>query len=471
MSSLINHLDRRCPGPLSRRNFLQVGALGIGGLGLADLLRLRAEANEAGSAKSDTAVILVWLPGGPPHMETYDMKPDAPAEYRGELRPIRTNVPGIDVCELLPLHAKVADRFTLIRSIAHEFADHGGGHKRFMSGRIPKMPAGNIPDAPSVGSIVAKMRDHVSRGVPNYISIGIPGVDSFALGPAYLGPSYTSYWVVGDPSESAFQVRNLAVDDAVLTRLNDRRALLKGMDRTRRNMDGSGAMEAMDRFGQQAFELLTNEDARSAFDLSRVDPQVRARYGNHSWGLKLLLARQLVEAGSSLVTAILGYPEPHSPRSPGIVGDWDSHAVNGHLYRDARFRLPYLDQAVSALIEDLYVRGLDKKVMVIVSGEFGRSPRLESVNDARTGGETFPGRDHWPQAMSVLVSGGGMRMGQVIGATNSKGEYPTERPLTPNDLWATMYRHLGIDYTHAFPDLSGRPMPILPFGEPISELL
>lgn len=471
----MSRATRRCPGPVSRRAFLQAGALGATGLCLGDLLRLRAQAASAsGRAAPDTSIIFVWLPGGPPHMETYDMKPDAPRDYRGVFKPIKTNVPGVEVCELLPLHAKTADRYTLIRSIHHEFADHGGGHKRFLTGRKPKQPTGFVNDAPAVGSIVAKMREHVNRGVPNYISATHPGragVDVYSFGAAYLGPAYTPFSVPGDPSLPDFQVRNLALSAEMESRLDDRATLLKSLDRLRRDVDQSGAMEAMDQFNQKAFDLLTSDKARAAFDLTRESPRLRERYGMHPWGQRALMARRLVEAGSSFVTVVMENPLQTGQQFPsGVIYNWDSHAVNGHIFNDARFRLPIYDQAVTALVEDIYNRGLDKKVMVVVTGEFGRTPRISHQIGTQTK-VMQPGRDHWPGAMSVLVCGGGMRTGQIVGATNAKGEFPTERPLSPNDLWATVYRHLGIDYRHAFPDLSGRPMPILPFGAPIEELL
>lgn len=459
---------------VARRSVLRAGALAFTGLSLGDLLRLRAAASESGKPAPDTSVIFVWLPGGPPHMETYDMKPEAPSEFRGEFRPIKTNVAGMEVCELLPLHAKVADRFTLIRSIAHKFADHGGGHKRFLTGRDPKEPTGFVNDAPAVGSVVAKMRENVTRGVPNYISATHPGraaVDTYSFGAAYLGSAYTPFSVPGDPSVPDFKVRNLALTSEMEQRLDDRETLLGSLDRLRRDVDGSGAMRAMDQFNQRAFELLTSDKGREAFDLSREDPKLRERYGMHPWGQRALLARRLVEAGSSFVTVVMENPLKTGEQFPnGVIYNWDSHAVNGHIFNDARFRLPIYDQAVTALVEDIYNRGLDKKVMVVVTGEFGRTPRISHQVGTQTG-VMQPGRDHWPNAMSVLVCGGGMRTGQVIGSTNAKGEAPQERPLSPNDLWASVYRHLGIDYRQSFPDLSGRPMPILPDGEPIHELL
>ena len=466
-----------CVGPVSRRSFLQWGALGLGGLSLADALHLRAQASGNSTAphrELDTSVIFIWLPGGPPHMETYDMKPDAPEEYRGLFRPIPTNVPGIDVCELLPLHAKVADRFTLIRSIAHTFADHGGGHKRFLTGRDPAEPTGFVNDHPMVGSIVAKVRERRNVGVPNYISGTNPGraaVDTYSFGAAYLGSAYVPFNVPGDPSDPAFEVKNLALAPQLSDRLDDRVALLKGFDQLRREIDGSGMMDAMDEFNRRAIGLLTSPKAREAFDLSREPEALRDRYGRHAWGQRALMARRLVEAGASFVTMVM--ENPYQSGVPSLqqgVYNWDSHAVNCHIFDDAYVRFPIYDQAVTALVEDLYDRGLDKKVLLVVTGEFGRTPRINSQVGTRTG-VMQPGRDHWPSAMSVLVAGGGMRTGQVVGSTTAKGERPKDRPLTPNDLWATVYRHLGIDYQATFPDHSGRPMPILPYGEPIAELL
>jgi len=461
-----------CAGPVSRRSFLEIGAIGATGLGLSDLLRLRAEAGTP-TVADDTAVIFIWLPGGFPHMDTYDMKPEAPAEYRGEFKPVKTNVPGIEVTELFPLHTKVADRFSLIRSISHDFAGHDGGHKRVMTGRIPKSPAGFVNDAPAGPSIVARMREHVPSGLPHNILLadsGRTGVDVFSFGSAYMGPSYNPFEIPGDPSDKAFQVKNLAVANGMATRLADRRSLLEGVDRLRRDVDRSGAMTAMDRFNVKAYDLLTSEAARNAFDLSQESAKVRERYGNHSWGQRTLMARRLIEAGSSFVSVVLENPTPGQPLPFGTVYNWDCHAVNCHIFTDTRFRAPYYDQTITALIEDLYNRGLDKRVLVVATGEFGHTPRIEYQVGTATGVKQ-PGRDHWPRAMSMLVSGGGLRMGQVVGSTNAKGEDPKDRPLTPNDLWATIYRHLGIDSTHTFLDHSGRPNSILPFGSPIRELI
>ena len=463
-----------CSGPLSRRSFLTVGSLGIGGLGLSDLLRLRAHAatSTATPAEPNTSIIFVWLPGGPPHMEMYDMKPDAPLEYRGEFRPIATMVPGLDVCELMPLHAQTAHRYNIVRSVAHTFSDHGGGHKRFLTGRDPKEPTGFVNDYPMAGSIVAKKRQELQTGIPNYICASERmGVDTYSFGAAYLGMATTPFTFDGDPSDAKFKVKNLEVSNDMATRLDDRVRLLSGFDRLRRSVDRNGMMSAMDQFNQEALSLLTSDRIRKAFDLSQETDELKQRYGKHAWGYRALLARRLVEAGSSFVTVVLENPwvSPISYAKPAVF-NWDSHAVNGHIFEDAKHRLPIYDRTITALIDDLYNRGLDKKVMLVVTGEFGRTPRISHSVGTRSG-VMQPGRDHWPQAMSMLVAGGGMRTGQVVGSTNSKGEHPQDRPLSPNDLWATVYRHLGIDIDDAFLDYSGRPMPILPYGTPISELL
>jgi hypothetical protein len=442
-----------------------MGTLGLSGLSLAEVMRLRAAAG-ATNAAPDASVIFVWLAGGPAHMDTYDMKPDAPEEYRGEFRPISINVPGIDVCELLPLHAKCADKFTRIRSIAHRFNDHGGGSKRVMTGRIPKTPTGTVNDAPSVISIVNKMREHIDVGLPNCVCMSGGSrakVDTYAQGAAYLGMKYHHFPVCGDPGSSKFDIRSLFLNKDIADRLSDRRKLLADFDRLRSDVDASGAMEAVDEFSANAFGLMTSERAHQAFDLSQEPQSLRERYGMHAWGQRALLARRLVEAGSSFVTVVM-----ENPNVQGAFHNWDSHAVNTNIWRDSRARFPIYDKVITALIEDLHDRGLTKKkVMLVVTGEFGRTPKIS--RSERKGNQ--PGREHWPQAMSVLVAGGGMEHGQVVGSTTAKGEHPKDRPLTPNDLWATVYMHLGIDQHASILDYSGRPQHLLPFGAPIRELL
>lgn len=445
----------------SRRSFLQAGFLTLGGLGLGDLLRLRAAAASPSKTTPDTSVILIWLQGGPSHMETYDMKPEAPIEYRGEFNPIHTYVPGMDICEMLPLHAKVADRFTIIRSISHGFANHAGGAGRFLSGRDPLRPLERTSQFPTIGPIVSRMRDHVNNGIPNYIG-NQPRV--YGGGSAYLGESALPFVVGADPNLSNFQVPNITMDDKLKHRLDDRVTLLASFDQMRRDLDQNGSLQSIDKFNNRALDMLTSDQARNAFDMSQESDATREKYGRHKWGQRALLARRLVEAGSSFVTM-----QMQNPSTPGSAGNWDIHAVNGHLYDDMRGRLPIFDRAVSALIEDIYERGLDEKVMVIVSGEFGRTPRINPQKGTRSK-IMQPGRDHWPGSMSVLVSGGGMKMGQVIGSTTANGAYAKDNKLDPNDLLSTVYRFLGIDQNHEFLDHSGRPMPILPKGKPIAEL-
>ena len=431
---------------------------------------MRAQAAASTGSSPDTAVILVWLSGGLSHLDTYDMKPDAPSEYRGDFRPIRTNVPGIEVCELLPLHAKVADRFNLVRSVSHGFGGHDGAHKRFLTGRIPKSPTGFVNDAPSVGSIVAKMRENFRPDALTFTSgqRARTNADAFSQGAAYLGLSYEPFLINGDTTDPKSWLPNLALAPGMETRLEDRGTLLTGLDRLRREVDRGGVLDASDRSHQKAFDLLTSGAVRKAFDLSLEDPALRDRYGRHPYGQQALLSRRLVEAGTSFANVVMEHPGGKAPKN--AVYNWDCHAVNCHVFDDARWRFPFFDQAVSALIEDIYARGLDRKVMVIVTGEFGHTPRINYAKGTATG-VMQPGRNHWPQAMSMLVCGGGMRTGQVIGSTDARGERPQSRPLTPNDLWATVYQHLGIDPLHTFPDHRQRPMHILPFGEPIAELL
>ncbi len=472
MLNLVTAQHRSSHG-VTRRNLLQAGTLVIGGLTLADRLRLQARAAEASEYRatpSKKSVILLWQNGGPSHLETYDLKPNAVSEVRGPFLPIATNVPGIQLGELLPRHARIADKFSLIRSVSHGFGDHDGAHKRVLTGRIPKSAVGFVNDAPSVGCIVNKVREGRHPDMLAFTSgqRADTNADSYSQGAGYLGKSFEPFLVGGDPSDEKWSVPNLAVVPELTPRMTDRRGLLTQFDRIRREIDRNGSIAASEHFHQQAFGLLTSDKARQAFDLSREDPALRDRYGRNPYGQQALLARRLIEAGTSFANVVMEHPGGASP--PDTVYNWDCHAVNCHVFNDARWRFPPFDQAVSALIEDLFARGLDQRVLLVVMGEFGHTPRISYQKGTGTG-VLQPGRDHWPQAMSLLVSGGGLRMGQVIGSTNRLGELPHDRPLSPNDLWATVYRHLGIDTQLAFPDHSGRPLPILPDGEPIRELI
>ncbi len=408
-------------------------------------------------------------------METYDLKPDAASDYRGEFSPISSVVPGLDVCELLPKHAAVADKFNIIRSIHHGFADHGGGHKRFLTGRKPATPTGFVNDKPCVGSMasLALQGRRETGGLPNYVVLGygrVNNVDTFSFGSAYLGNHTHPFRISADPNGDDFKVQNIGIDQSMSERLEDRVALLQGFDNLRREVDARASMASMDVFNQRALQMLTSSTVREAFDMSKEDPSVRDRFGRHSWGQRALLARRLVERGVPWVTVVMENPfQSGIPMPQNGVYNWDSHAVNCHIFEDAKIRLPVYDNTITAMIEDLYARGLDKRVLLVVTGEFGRTPRLSVRPGSRTKIDQ-PGRDHWPSAMSMLVSGGGMRTGQVIGATNSKGEEPVSRAMSPNDLWASVFRHLGVDYNASFLDHSGRPMPMLPDGDPIPEL-
>lgn len=442
---------------LTRRALLRAGFLGLGGLSLSDLLRSRAAATAAGKPVNDTACILVWLYGGPSHLETYDLKPEAPAEYCGIFRPIATRVSGMEICELLPRQARVADKFVIIRSCSHNCAQHGDGTQQVLNGRPGVAIASGDPPVlyPSVGSIFKRIRPVGQDGLPSYVAI--PKLARF-VGPAYLGPSYAPFEVRTAPTDPHFQVPSLSVPIAEAPRLQDRLRLLRSFDNVRRDIDARGTMAPMDSYNQEALRLLTGDAAQRAFDISREPDRVRDRYGRTLLGQGLCLARRLVEAGVGFVH----------------VQDnefWDDHANQANIFDNMRRRLPVLDQAVAALIEDLYARGLDQRVLVIVTGEFGRTPKIMSTSGSVKTDYGRPGRDHWPSAMSMLVSGGGMRMGQVIGSTTAKGECPKDRPLHPTDLLATVYQFLGIDTRQEFLDHSGRPLAILPDGQPIRELL
>lgn len=448
-------MDRcaRCPGPVNRRDILRLGLLGTAGLALPDVLRLQ-EASAAPALPRDTSVILIFCHGGPSHLDTYDLKPEAPAEYRGPFKPIKTNVPGIEISELFPMQAKVADRFALIRSVSHGNFGHQDGAQAFMTGR-PIVGVKDKPDNPDWVAITARLREEGPGSLPP--SIGLPPVEY--SGPGFLGPSYAPFVVQGDPERAVFSVRDLPSGAAgYADRLARRQRIRTSVDDLRRDLCDSAEAQSHDRFYQKAIEMTTRGEAARAFDLGREPDPVRDRYGRNRWGQSLLVARRLVEAGVSVVTTAL-YSVDKSPS-----GNWDDHAVNWHIFDAMKQRAPFYDQALSALIEDVYQRGLDKKVLIIATGEFGRTPKIE-YNSGR------PGRDHYAYAMSILVSGGGMRMGQVIGSTNSLGEHPDERPLKPAQFIETIYRHLGIDSSREFIDHSGRPLRILDPVEPITELL
>jgi hypothetical protein len=453
-------IHERCVGPIQRREFLRAGTLALGGLGLPQLLASRAE---AGTQSAETSVSLFWMWGGPSQLETWDMKPQAPSEYRGPFSPIPTSVPGIEICELFPQHAKLADRFSIVRSLHHEMASHNDGSIELLTGKTPAKadPTSTAKsDHPDMGMIASRSRGPRPNGLPQYI--GIPQ-QPFMTRPVYLGMSHSAF-ATGNPALENFAPPNLTLEGGINgTRMDDRKGLVRQLDRLRRDIDQSGSIEGMDQFRQQAFQLLTSSSVASAFDLKQEPAEVRDRYGRHLWGQSCLLARRLAEAGTAVVTIDAMAPVMGTP----LYFSWDDHAnaqPGWDMAKGMIWRALYMDQAVSALIEDLYKRDLDRRILLVCVGEFGRTPRIGN-NSGNIG------RDHWPQAQSALVSGGGLKMGQVIGATTSKAEYPTERPLHPQDLLATIYRHLGIDPKSAFLDFSGRPHPVLNSGEVIRELV
>lgn len=455
----------------SRRELLRAALVGFSGVTLPELLQLRALANPE-PKKEATAVILVWLRGGASHLETFDPKPDAPSDYRGPYAARDTNVPGIRISELLPNLGKIADKYAILRSIAHT----GGGHP---AGSLQVL--GGDPDAqdkqkavfPDWMSVVSYLRRDPTRSLPNYVAVNpVDQYDGFGIaGPAYLGPAYEAFKVTGDPNLPDFAVPNIGLhadQHSVVTR---RLGLRASLDRLQRTLDASGKMAAVDQFETQAINLLTSPAAQAAFDLSKESNTVRDRYGRHQWGQQCLMARRLVEAGVDVVATEFDGP------LCGRVANWDDHAVNQHVFDAYKYRTPFFDQAVSALIEDVYERGLDKRVLVVVAGEFGRTPRISYVASSGGGvasgeaGVIQPGRDHWPRANSMLFAGGGIQTGQVIGATDRKGEDPIDRLVGPGDFLATIYRHLGVDYERtSILNLAGRPIPIVSEGRAIREL-
>jgi hypothetical protein len=438
----------------TRRRMLRVGFLGLGGLSLADLLRLEAQAASA-KPKKETAVILLWVHGGPSHLETYDLKPNAPPEVRGPFKPRQTKVPGLEVCELLPHHARLADKLTLLRSVAHDQADHGFGTRRFLTGYKDDMPGSNNGPSyyPSLECGVNRALGVSRDGLP--VSVNVGGfAGSPWRGPGFWGNTYQVPLInsheVGGGGMPNTRLRQPAA------RYAQRQTLLSQVDRLRAHVDNNRSLDAMDTFQRRAFEVILSGKVREAFDLSREPSKVREWYGK-GWMQELLLARRLVESGVRFVSVYV----------PGLADNkafnWDDHAVNWDMPTAMRQRLPRYDHAIGTLIEDIYQRGLDENVLVIATGEFGRTPRLEFQNGVT-------GRDHWPYAMSILVSGGGRKRGEVIGATDSKGGQPKTRRYDPHDFLATVYRYLGIDPHREFRDRADRPT-ALTHGTPIEGLV
>ena len=420
---------RHCRTSMSRRDVLQVGGLACAGLTLADILRSQAVGASRDSGKRGKSVILIWMRGGPSHIDSFDMKPDAPSEVRGEFQPIATNVPGIQVCQHLPLLAGAMDKLSIIRGIkSNDLGDH-----------TPHYIITGSPDRgkrPAFGSIVSHLRPR-SDGMPPYVSLMYkpPGLYDNE-GPVYLGPSHRPF------VPKAEGLENLSLSKGVsLERLQDRRTLLREFDQMNRTVGQTEAMAGIDTFTQQALQMVTSPRTRDAFDVSRESPQTHARYGKFCENF--LMARRLVEAGISVVTL--------------KVGDWDTHEKN---FIDMRTQLPQLDQGFHALVTDLHERGLDQDVAVVLWGEFGRAPRISRGD----------GRDHWPEAGAAVVAGGGFASGQAIGETDSHGGQSKGRPYTPANVMANLYHHLGIDLSTSILDHNQRPMALLDDRQTVREL-
>ena len=457
----------------TRRAFLQFGLSAFGSMSLAELYRLRA-ATAPVTTRERTAIIIVWLRGGGSHLDTYDPKPEAPSEYRGPFSTLQTRTPGLRLTELLPRHAKISDRFTILRSMAHTGGGHPAGSLQLLSGD-PDPQDKLKPIYPDLMSVAHRLRYDPLRVLPNYVGINpIVRYDNFTIaGPAYLGEAYSPFTVTGDPNAPHFRVPNIGLADPdERGRFAGRLQLLTNLNSLRHDIDRTRPTEGMDSFQEQAINLLTSPGAEKAFDLNLEKPKVRDRYGRNAWGQQLLMARRLVEAGVEIVTTELSGP------LCGRVQNWDDHAVNHHVFDALKFRAPPFDQAVSALVEDIYDRGLDKRVLVVVTGEFGRTPKISYVASSGPGvasaaqGTVQPGRDHWPSANSMLWAGGGISTGRVIGATDRLGETVVDRRVGPQDFLATIYHHLGIDYENVtLPDQTGRPNHIVQGGKAIPELV
>jgi hypothetical protein len=415
-----------CDG-ISRRNFLKIGAFGAG-LSLPQMLRLRAAAG-MGTAGTNKSAIMIYLPGGPSHIDMYDLKPAAPREFRGEFNPVATNVPGVDICELFPLQARMWDKLAVIRSVVavEEHSD-----SQVMTGYSER--ENRSAAHPSIGSVMSKLRGESGGAVPPYVSLR--GMTR-GTEPGYLGISHRPFTPSGPGLENLKRPAGVS-----LGQMADRRSLLAKFDDMRRDLDDSGTLAGLDAFHERAFDMVASGAVHRALDLSREDPKTRDRYKRCE---QFLVARRLIEAGVGCVTL--------------AIGGWDTHTGN---FTTLRRQLPLVDAAVSNLIEDLHARGMQDDVVTVMWGEFGRTPK---VNNSQGG------RDHWAPVMSALIAGGGLRMGQAVGSSSARGERPKDRPVTVSQVLSTVYHAIGIDPASTFPSGNGRPMYILDDRQPITELL
>jgi hypothetical protein len=425
MLTLWGKRQQFCDG-ISRRNFLKIGAFGAG-LTLAEMLRLRAT---AGTGSSNKAAIMIYLPGGPSHLDMYDLKPEAPQEFRGEFKPIPTNVPGVQICELFPLQARMWDKLAVIRSLV-SVDEHSDS--LVMTGYSEN--TNRTTHHPSFGAVVSRLRQGGANDVPPYVSLR--GMSRYGTDPGYLGVAHRPF----TPDGPGFQNLRLAGGiDA--SRMEDRKSLLGSFDEVRRDIDATGTMKGIDSFTSRAFDMIASGTVRKALDLSKEEPRSRDRYKGTE---QFLMARRLVEAGVGCVTL--------------SIGGWDTHSSN---FKTLRRQLPQVDRGIANLIQDLHDRGMDKDVVTVMWGEFGRTPKINNSDG---------GRDHWGPVMSALVAGGGLKMGQAIGSTNARAEHPKDRPITVPQVLATFYHAMGIDPSQTFPSGSGRPMYILDDRQTVAELI
>ncbi len=445
--------SRDCDG-VTRRGFLRAGVLGLGGLTIADFLRLRAVAGVEAGLRSDRRVILFWLSGGPGHMETWDPKPDAPSGFRGPFGAVLSSVPGVCFGELMPELAKRMGDLALVRSVNHGSGDHTKGNHWMLTGH--EGPAFNAPDnqvqrRPSLGSAVAKLIGPGHAGMPPYVAVPNlrGGTDNLFHYATYLGGSANPFIVDSDPNDDQYQVKSLKLPGGLsLGRLEDRRRVLDALDSARWERDE--VSKNVDAYHERAFDMLSGRSAAEAFDIAAETPATRDRYGRHTFGQSALLARRLIERGTPFVTV--------------NCVPWDHHGTAPQLKTEegAKKLIPPLDRAIATLVDDLIERGLYDSTLVVAMGEFGRTPRMNK--DA--------GRDHWGNTFSVLMGCGSMRMGQVIGRSSPRGEHVVDRPIDPQDVAATVFHHLGIDaQSIAFQDKTNRPVYLLDKGVPITELV
>lgn len=446
MLDLLGKGHRLCDG-IDRRSFLRVGSLGLSGLSLPGLLAAR----ESNAAMKDTAVILFWMAGGPSHHDTFDPKPEAISEVRGPFKAIGTNVAGLQVTELLPELAKRADRYSLVRSLHHKLGVHDDASHWVQTGYPLLNARANGQQHPAQGAVVSALSGPRRAGMPAYVCIpeSYRRHLGFYQGASYLGGVHDPVDGGGDPALGNYAPPEFTLPRSIpLARAARRRDLHRSLDGLNRELEQSVGAGALDPFQEKAFELVLGADVRKAFDVSAEPDALKQRYGQHAFGQGALLARRLVEAGVTFVTINLYEKD---------VDWWDDHYV---IEKNLRKRLPPFDRALSTLLDDLKERGLAEKVLVAAFGEFGRGPRIDS----------YAGRSHWPGAMTAFLSGGGLRGGCTVGATSADGGEPSDRPLTPGDLLATIYRVVGIDPTATVQDRLGRPNLISNGGAPIAEL-